>query len=365
MAIEECLFSNYSLKGLYIELTSQCNLRCIHCYNESGESKSELSNKAIRNLINNIPEKKGLEITLSGGEPLLYPKVWDVIELLKAEKFERALMITNATLITAEIASKIETSGVGVQISLNGSSSESHDKLCGAGSFQRNIKGLSCLLEEKLANRIVVRCMLSKLNQHDALPTIRFLIKKGIRQINFAMLIPIGRSKDNMQQVYLSAPEVELLLQNLSENEEIKEYKEQGINITIPKGYSGGCPLIHDNLNGEKIPITPRIDSKGNVYLCQLFSGEQFSVGNVYDSDILSILNGTDFVNLVKFLRYGIYFMDDCNFCVWKNSCGHGCPALSLANGSVQETDGNCHFRKKDFLKEYLENKESQEVFQF
>lgn len=26
----------FDLKGFYLEITSKCNLRCLHCYNESG-----------------------------------------------------------------------------------------------------------------------------------------------------------------------------------------------------------------------------------------------------------------------------------------------------------------------------------------
>ena len=37
--INENLAGNYKLQGAYIELTSKCNVRCVHCYNESGEIK--------------------------------------------------------------------------------------------------------------------------------------------------------------------------------------------------------------------------------------------------------------------------------------------------------------------------------------
>ena len=32
----------FDLKGFYLEITSKCNLRCLHCYNESGILKNEI-----------------------------------------------------------------------------------------------------------------------------------------------------------------------------------------------------------------------------------------------------------------------------------------------------------------------------------
>lgn len=43
------LFGDYELAGCYIEITSRCNLRCKHCYNESGELRKELDLQAFLN----------------------------------------------------------------------------------------------------------------------------------------------------------------------------------------------------------------------------------------------------------------------------------------------------------------------------
>lgn len=51
MHVEGVLANNdYILNGCYIEITSNCNLRCIHCYNESGELRDQISVEAFKKM---------------------------------------------------------------------------------------------------------------------------------------------------------------------------------------------------------------------------------------------------------------------------------------------------------------------------
>ena len=75
------------IAGLYVELTSQCNLRCLHCYNESGASTHRIDEKSFRNIIKKIEDPMKVSVTLSGGEPLLHPDLWKYIEILQQEGF--------------------------------------------------------------------------------------------------------------------------------------------------------------------------------------------------------------------------------------------------------------------------------------
>jgi len=68
----------FDLKGFYLEITSKCNLRCLHCYNESGILKNEISFELFKRLIDEFDEKP--DITFSGGEPLLHPDIWKMLE---------------------------------------------------------------------------------------------------------------------------------------------------------------------------------------------------------------------------------------------------------------------------------------------
>lgn len=263
-------------------------------------------------------------------------------------------MITNATLITPEIAKALKAHNLSIQVSLNGSCPDTHDKLCGKGNFDKTIKGLKYLLDAGLAERVLIRCMVSAFNITDVKKMIKMLAEQGIKHIDLATLTLLGRGKKNIDKMYLLPKDKKAFIRNISSDEEILRYIENGINISFPDEFTGVCPLIMDSIDGKKIPLTPRIDSSGNVYLCQIFSGENYSIGNVYDEILSEICKGDRLSHLVWFLRYGMKYMHECEKCVWQSSCGKGCLALALNNGSIQETDGECELRKEQFLEDFL-----------
>lgn len=352
--INESLVDNYSLQGAYIELTSECNLRCLHCYNESGVLRNLINMKEYENILNSLPNGEDTTVTLSGGEPFLHPLIWEFVKKLDEKEFGRKLMITNATLITPEIAKALKAHNLSIQVSLNGSCPDTHDKLCGKGNFDKTIKGLKYLLDAGLAERVLIRCMVSAFNITDVKKMIKMLAEQGIKHIDLATLTLLGRGKKNIDKMYLLPKDKKAFIRNISSDEEILRYIENGINISFPDEFTGVCPLIMDSIDGKKIPLTPRIDSSGNVYLCQIFSGENYSIGNVYDETLSEICKGDRLSHLVWFLRYGMKYMHECEKCVWQSSCGKGCLALALNNGSIQETDGECELRKEQFLEDFL-----------
>lgn len=341
------------ITGLYIELTSQCNLRCLHCYNESGASTHRIDEKSFRNIIKGIEDPMKVRVTLSGGEPLLHPELWKFIEILHQEGFREILIITNATLITKEVAEKLNEYGVSMQVSLNGSCAIIHEQLCGTGNFEKTLAGLKALKAAGI-NRILVRYMLAKFNSEDLVDFLTLMKSIGITHIEISSLTLLGRSKDNMEKLYLSSSECERIVQEYKRNSIVKSYIESGMVVNFPEGVTIGCPYL--NAMADEIPITPRISADGLVHFCQLFSDKKYAVGSVKDSSIVDIFKLNQCDELIDFFRIGVNYMNECDKCVWKSACGRGCIALCLSRGSIQETDGNCHLRKKILLSD-LEQK--------
>lgn len=158
MHVEGVLANNdYILNGCYIEITSNCNLRCIHCYNESGELRDQISVEAFKNVLGCYDNPKKASITLSGGEPLLHPQVWKFIDMMLESGIlaRNILLITNATCITDDVANMLAEKHVSVQVSLNGSRAELHDSICGKGNFERTMAGLVSRANQTIKSSIV------------------------------------------------------------------------------------------------------------------------------------------------------------------------------------------------------------------
>lgn len=349
---------SFHLAGCYLEITSKCNLRCLHCYNESGVLVDLINKDTFLRIINDLPNNPDTSVTLSGGEPTTHPEFWEFLDELKQRNFGKTLVITNGTFINEDVAQKFAQYDIGIQISLNGSSSETHDKLCGKGSFERTMRGFNNLLNAGLSKNIIVRSVLSNFNKTDIIPLIKMLAQKNIRQIEIAALSALGRSKDNLPNLSIDMNERFNLIQDWKTNADIKKIEESGLTINFPDDFTDSCPLLSQlTEDDEKLPLTPRVDSSGNVFLCQLFTDVNYSIGNVSKLKVSEMIQTQKLSNLIEFFRLGQKYIHECQKCVWKGVCGKGCIAMAVANGgTVQDTDGNCAIRKKYFLSELRAN---------
>jgi radical SAM protein with 4Fe4S-binding SPASM domain len=90
------------LEFIWLELTSACNSKCLHCYAESGPSCTTLDQVPHHRWLSLIEEAKVLGATaiqLIGGEPLLYPAWRDLVIKAHETGYEYIEIFTNATLI--------------------------------------------------------------------------------------------------------------------------------------------------------------------------------------------------------------------------------------------------------------------------
>ncbi len=145
-------------------LTRRCNLFCMHCYSDSHDQAypGELTTKEGRALLDDLAEFGVPTVLFSGGEPLTRPDLFE-LAAYAGEKGLRCVLSTNGTLITPEVARKIQSCGFSyVGVSLDGVGPV-HDKIRGKeGTYDAALTGLR--LCRDLGIRVGLRFTVHKRN---------------------------------------------------------------------------------------------------------------------------------------------------------------------------------------------------------
>ncbi len=113
------------------EVTTACNLTCIHCHAVSGKpDPHELSTDEGKRLIDQIAEVNGFRtLVYTGGEPLVRPDIFDLLKHSKEAGFAN-IIATNGTLIDEDMAWKLKEHGVVCNaISIDASNPDIHNRV--------------------------------------------------------------------------------------------------------------------------------------------------------------------------------------------------------------------------------------------
>ena len=173
--IHEDIFPDF----LTLELTKQCNERCVHCYIPINirNIKNEISFSKIKKIITDFVENGGKEIRLTGGEVMVSKNFRPTVRLARSLNLQIQIF-SNLLNMTAEMARFLSENNVKyIQTSLYGSIPRIHDSITKTkGSFIKTLNGIDLLIKEKIEVKAV--CVLMKKNVDDFLNIIKLIKQK-------------------------------------------------------------------------------------------------------------------------------------------------------------------------------------------
>ena len=220
-------------------ITRACNLKCVHCYNDSGADKAcdELSTDEAKNTLDDLAQFGVPSVLFSGGEPLMRP---DLFELLgyAGEKGLRTVISTNGTLITTDAAKKIKQQGVSyVGISLDGIGPV-NDKFRGvSGAFDRAVKGIRNCRDAGV--RIGLRLTLTRRNIQDLEALFGFFEAEDIERACFYHLVPSGRGSAIADDDLTGAQSREAIETILAKTKQFKQASRKTDILTVDNHVDG------------------------------------------------------------------------------------------------------------------------------
>lgn len=315
--------------------TNQCNMFCDHCYRDAGtKSADELSTSEAQQLIRDI-KKAGFQIMIfSGGEPLMRPDIYELGAYATAQGL-RAVMGTNGSLITPEVARQMKEAGfmaAGISLdSLDPDKNNAFRKLDQA--YQLTVAGMKNLLAVGLPFQIHTTVMDWNVGELEAITD--FAVDIGAMAHHVFFLVPTGRGVQ-IEDEALRVVAYEQTLGRLMEKQkqvpiEIKPTcAPQFIRVADKKGvplrFSKGC------LAGISYCI---ISPVGNVQPCAYLD---MPLGNVKEKPFDVIWRENEVLHKLRTMDY----QGKCGRCDYKNRCG-GCRArANYYNGDYMAEDTWC-----------------------
>jgi len=132
---------------LYVawQITNECNLACLHCIEESGPGKAfrdELNRDQVFAVLEQMLDQEVPYMSFSGGEPMVHPLFFEMVEYVCARSGQLKIE-TNGHYLTPENCARMKSLGVkAVQVSLDGASSATFNRMRVRGNFNVTVEGV-------------------------------------------------------------------------------------------------------------------------------------------------------------------------------------------------------------------------------
>ncbi len=175
---------------LFISVTSQCNLHCQGCWVTTAGPSQSLAPERLDDLIRQAKAQQCRFFGLLGGEPLLYPRLLEVISRHPDCYFQ---IFTNGTAITAELAAEMRRLGnITPLISLEGLEQVSDERRGGRHVFERSLQGLEHCRRARLLTGVATSVCKSNFNELVSEKFARDLIGRGVHYLWYYIYRPVG-----------------------------------------------------------------------------------------------------------------------------------------------------------------------------
>lgn len=284
-----------------VHVTERCNLRCIKCFQWKKCCKREMSYEELVRVIDECSDVKCDTINFIGGEPTLHPKLIDVI----AYAGERGIgcgIVTNGVLVDRRYAQTLADSRLkAITISLDSHRPELHDRITGTeGSWERTVEAIRNVrrfVPQSIRN-LRVNCVLSSLNFGEIKEYIGFIRSLGIDDLKFLPYECTGNDQHDRGMSLGDSMASDRGRELLSHCGELAE--RIGLQTNIARFFDKAVPVPNGaerriNEIQMRIPCfypfyRIEIDIEGYVYPCCHLRSERYRLGNIFDSNMSSIV---------------------------------------------------------------------------
>lgn len=324
--------------NLCIDPIYNCNENCIscRCNHIANYFKSKLTIEDYYNIIKEFKKCDGKEISIFGGEPLLFPQIFEIIKYSKENNL-RVSISTNGILLKNDIiCEKLAESNIDkVVISVMGVHNR-YNYMHGKKAFDTLFLALKTLIQKNslMANKISIHMTLQRKNYNELPNVVNFAAKLGINHVSCQYVSVVSKEDDRKTELELKEkffteishwelPD-DLLVTKEQLNElfdSINIAKEMAIEKNIELYID---PMLMDKLEPTRL-LTGKCNPKGKCNLCDLIilpDGkvgacamlQHFVIGNIRKQTMADIVSSKKLIKLKERVENG-FFLPICSSC--------------------------------------------------
>jgi radical SAM protein with 4Fe4S-binding SPASM domain len=341
-----------SPKALTLSITNGCNLFCGHCWPDSHPHKitPPVPEKILKKLIREFAGLGGESLIITGGEPMTHPAWFEIASFsCQVPGIRSVCLQTNATLFTeAEVSAlgSVDFGNLSIQVSLDGATAKSHDRIRGSGSFDRTMRGLRLLAGSNLRDRTVVAFTELRHNFIEIPQLFEIMDYYLFHRVVTSTLVQVGRAADADGLAPPIPSQYRDLLTRYHLDACFRERYERMGSIAAIEWYKGkkipsrlGCVLI------EK----PYVTADGRMYPCVMFQADEFAGRGFHEQPFEDALAEMIplWAGLQKKSQERMFKVRKCALCPGRLHCAGGCMGRAyLANRDVLSAEDRCSLRK-------------------
>lgn len=334
------LKNNYRLKEIKLEVFYTCELKCIHCSSDASMTQKDMIslNEALRVITS--AESMGVEtISISGGEPIQWPHLFEFLSVCSTKKFNIRLYTSGYPVDIVDKVKQFAKNDFTIIFSLYGASASVHEKVTRVkGSFDRTINSLKNAAINNI--RTQIHFVPLSINYKDLISVAELSKSFGVKKISILRFVPQGRGASSLELDLSKGQYVEL-------KKAIVDLRNADFNIRT------GSPLSFLLLDNpakcssgiDKLIIGPDL----KIYPCDAF--KQLAVEDIFGEDEFSCLKKNDLricwekSKYLKEIRNILLqeYHEPCKSCKNLNLCNSGCLAQKiLHNMDRKSLDPKC-----------------------
>ncbi|MBE5868671.1 MAG: radical SAM protein [Lachnospiraceae bacterium] len=290
---------------VYLKITDNCNCDCDFCSQE--RNLNYMTEKNFCALMNDLNQISVSNVVYTGGEPLMHPKIKNMVEIANQYNFSQ-ILVTNGLLIkeNEKILPYFNTVG----ISLHGDE-KTHDEIMHyKGAYKKVMQAIECLTKHN--NYIVVNyTMCSHNNSLEQLLHIAEICRANEASLNVARLNYVGKGKK------VNPTDLKNMLNY------VYMLKNDGYNIRISNCVAPCLVdekyryLTHGCSAGQTIAA---IETNGDVKICPSSS---IVLGNIFSDSFKRVWRCKE----LKKFKSGQWLPAKCKVCLDFVKCKAGCKA--------------------------------------